>query len=315
MVNEPFDPDDDGWPDPHVLAAWRVPTLPDEFADRVIAQARFAQPLDGSPRVRSRSRASLVAAISAVVAMAAVLVLVFAVRREQLVPPTVAPMPEPTVVEPAVAGGVEIPTVTTSALVLDVTPADAVVIVDGRTLGGTAPFVAHELTMGPHVVDVRRVGFVPRVEIIHVEGVPRRLAFELAPLDVAAPVPAEREPAARVPRPDPRKLDFRGDLKNPFEGRGDEDDDGAASSRDLKDPFDSSPAPAAKRTSRLRIGVNPGLPPAKVTVDGAAVGTTPIANLRVAPGVHRIRWDWNDGRVFEQRIEIDDGETMLVRGG
>jgi hypothetical protein len=310
MVNEPFDHDDDGWPDPHVLAAWRVPTLPDEFADRVLAQAQFTPRLETAARVRARSHAPWIAGIAAALAMAAVLLLVFAVRSDRLVPPPVAPMQEPAA-EPSVAGGVEIPTVTTSPLVVDVAPADATVIVDGHAIGGSSPFVVHHLAMGPHVVDVRRVGFVPRVDIIHIEGVPRRMALELAPLDVAAVV---LPPGSTAARKEPRKPDLRRDLKDPFEGRR-ADDDGAGRSQDLMDPFNKSPAPAAKRTSRLRIGVLAGLPPARVVVDGAAVGTTPIASLRVTPGVHRIRWEWNDGRVFEQRIDVDDGETLVVKGG
>lgn len=310
MVNEPFDHDDDGWPDPHVLAAWRVPTLPDEFADRVIAQARIVTPLEAPRRrVSSSAYAPIIAGIAAAIAMAAVLVLVFAVRSERLVPP-VTPTPEPTVVEPAVAGGIEIPTVTTSALVLDVSPADATVIVDGRTLAGTTPFVAHELTMGPHVVDVRRVGFTPRVEIVHVQGVPRRLTLELAPLDVDAITPATPPPPSTS-----RKPALRRDLKDPFGLRRNDHDDGATGSRDLKDPFAKHPAPSAKRTAKLRIGVVAGLGPAQVSVDGAAVGTTPIANLRVAPGVHRIRWDWPDGHSFEDRIEIAENESKTLKGG
>jgi hypothetical protein len=306
MVNEPFDHDDDGWPDPHVLAAWRVPTLPDEFADRVLAQAQFSPRVQ--PRARMRSHAPWIAGIAAALAMAAVLLLVFAVRSDRPVPPPVTPMQEPAA-EPSVAGGLEIPTVTTSPLVLDVAPADATVIVDGHAIGGSTPFVVHHLAMGPHVVDVRRVGFVPRVEIIHIEGVPRRMALELAPLDVAAET---LPPGPTAVRKDPRKPDLRRDLKDPFEGRR-ADDVGAGRSQDLMDPFSKKPALPAKRTATLRIGVIQGFGPAAISIDGVAVGTTPIANARVTPGVHRIRWDWDDGHSFEQRIEIRDGETKLLK--
>jgi len=82
-VNEPFD-DDDGWPDPQVLAAWRVPSLPDDFADRVLAHASVAHARVLPQGERRRSSAPVVAAIAAALAVAAVLVLVFATRIERV---------------------------------------------------------------------------------------------------------------------------------------------------------------------------------------------------------------------------------------
>jgi hypothetical protein len=117
-------------------------------------------------------------------------------------------------------------------------------------------------------------------------------------------------PSARPRQPVP---DLRSDLKDPF-AKSDDDIDGE-SSPNLKDPFHKAPAPAARRTSTLRVGVLPGARPATVTIDGHVVGTTPIANHRVTPGEHRIRWDWDDGHSFAQTITIADGEVQLVKGG
>ncbi|HET6583359.1 MAG TPA: PEGA domain-containing protein, partial [Nannocystaceae bacterium] len=316
----------------------------------------------------------IVAAVAAALAVAAVLALVLAMRPERSVV-----VNAPSV--PAVAAPV--PNLATTHLVLDVTPDDASVLVDGVVVPGPAPFVVTDLAIGPHSVEVRRAGFVPLVKVIEVRrdglhlpldldvadvvlGVVvdpitaevrvvsagreiargtgsqrfamRRSAGEDVTLEVSAPgfqprsVPvrfsgaAQEEiavslvrdastpapPSGTVAKPRPRSPD----LKDPFHGsRRDGGEDGGTGSF-LKDPFSKSgAAPAATRSATLRVGVIAGLGPATVTIDGDVVGTTPITGHEVKPGKHRIRWEWRDGRVFEQSIAIAANEVKLLKGG
>ena len=131
-------------------------------------------------------------------------------------------------------------------------------------------------------------------------GAPQE-ALEITLVPVAASIPVKRK---STPSPD---------LKDPFGKAGRDDDNSATSS--LKDPFAKPPAPAARRTSTLRIGVLAGDGPARVSIDGRVVGTTPIVNQRVTPGMHRIRWVWDDGHSFDKTITIADGEILLVKNG
>lgn len=194
-MNEPFD--DDGWPDPQLLAAWRVPSLADDFTDRVLAHASIAsvRVLPENRRRERRSLAPIVAAITTALAVAAVLVLVFSPRTERIIEvrPAPAPASDPT---PAVATTTPVPA--TTQLVLDVTPRDATVLVDGRPVAGPAPFVVGELASGPHAIDVRREGFVPIVMVVEVGGQGLRLELEL--VDAEPPAPASTPAAKQIGR-------------------------------------------------------------------------------------------------------------------
>lgn len=173
MVNEPFDHDDDEW-HPEMLAAWRVPTLPEDFTDGVLARARVSG-ADARARERGRMRAPVVAAVAAALAVAAVLVLVLAIRGERNV--VVEPTSEPAIAAPPLA-------VTTTHLVLDVAPDDASVLVDGVAVPGPAPFIVGDLAIGPHSIEVRRAGFVPLVKVIEVRREGLSLTLDLDVADV-----------------------------------------------------------------------------------------------------------------------------------
>jgi len=80
-----------------------------------------------------------------------------------------------------------------------------------------------------------------------------------------------------------------------------------ATSPDLKNPF-------AKDTGLLRIGTLAGVAPAQVYVDGKHLGPTPLASVKVEPGTHTIRFEWDDGAVQEQRVEVGAGDSRIVRG-
>jgi hypothetical protein len=53
-------------------------------------------------------------------------------------------------------------------------------------------------------------------------------------------------------------------------------------------------------------------PWARIEIDGAPVGVTPIAALPVAPGRHRVTAHMPDGRVLEREVDVHDGNRRIV---
>jgi hypothetical protein len=47
-------------------------------------------------------------------------------------------------------------------------------------------------------------------------------------------------------------------------------------------------------------------------IDGREVGVTPIGNVPVQPGPHRLRAHLADGRVIEREIVVDPANPYLV---
>jgi serine/threonine-protein kinase len=80
-------------------------------------------------------------------------------------------------------------------------------------------------------------------------------------------------------------------------------------------PPKPTPPPAAAKTSTLKIGINPGLAPATVYVDGKLAGTTPVPNFKVSPGKHKVKWRWPDGREVTMSVDISDGEIKVIKAG
>ena len=73
--------------------------------------------------------------------------------------------------------------------------------------------------------------------------------------------------------------------------------------------------PKAK-TATLRFAPKPGVPPAKVYVDGSYAGTTPMLNFKVTPGKHTVKFTWASGRAPKtQSITVGDRETMTIKAG
>jgi serine/threonine-protein kinase len=78
----------------------------------------------------------------------------------------------------------------------------------------------------------------------------------------------------------------------------------------------SRPKPPAAKTATLRIGTKPGVPPAKVSVDGKALGNTPLMNVAVTPGKHTVKFTWTSGRApATEVVTVGDGQSILVKGG
>ncbi|MEE9383817.1 MAG: serine/threonine-protein kinase [Nannocystaceae bacterium] len=74
----------------------------------------------------------------------------------------------------------------------------------------------------------------------------------------------------------------------------------------------AKPSPA--KTATLKIGTEPGLPPAAVFVDGAKASSRTPFKLSVRPGSHRIEWRWPDGKTHTRTVLVDDGHSKLVKG-
>jgi hypothetical protein len=75
-------------------------------------------------------------------------------------------------------------------------------------------------------------------------------------------------------------------------------------------------APTLAKTATLKIGTNPGVPPAKVSVDGKPAGQTPVKALAVTPGKHTVKFTWDSGRSpVTETVTVGDGQTALVKGG
>ncbi len=61
------------------------------------------------------------------------------------------------------------------------------------------------------------------------------------------------------------------------------------------------------------IGVNINADPwAHVEVDGVYVGLTPLADVRLTPGLHRIRARLPDGKIVERDVQIDDANRHIA---
>jgi type II secretory pathway predicted ATPase ExeA len=69
-----------------------------------------------------------------------------------------------------------------------------------------------------------------------------------------------------------------------------------------------APAPPPTGT---RLNVN-AIPWAEIEVDGRRVGQTPLGDLPLAPGTHRVTARLPDGRVLERSIEARGGEVYVV---
>jgi hypothetical protein len=52
-----------------------------------------------------------------------------------------------------------------------------------------------------------------------------------------------------------------------------------------------------------------------VFVDGKLAGQTPIPNLKVTPGKHKVKWKWSDGREVTMSVDLVDGESKVIKAG
>ena len=294
----------------HVLEALTVPDLPYDFADRVMGS------LQASPSVMPPPRRSalpwVIAACTTAIAIAATLMIVWLLPRNPEPPIVIAAPEAPHAIPLAVATPIATPPAAPQLghLVLTVEPRDAIVRVDGQSIAGPSPFVATNLVVGRHAIAVERDGFETWSRTIDVPSGELDLPIALVAVPPAIVEPTKPTATVRVRG---RDATTSTGLKDPFHKSDDSSDPLASGegSPDLMNPF----VPGAEKTATLRIGTNPGAGPAQIFVDGKLIGMTPIGGLKVAPGKHRVKWKWPDGRQVIATVTIADGETKIVKNG
>ena len=77
----------------------------------------------------------------------------------------------------------------------------------------------------------------------------------------------------------------------------------------------TTPPPGVGKTATLHIGTNKGVEPAEICIDGVRRGKTPLANIKVTPGRHTIRFKWPSGKEATRRVDVPDGGTEIVKMG
>lgn len=169
-------------------------------------------------------------------------------------------------------------------LELDVEPDDAQVRVEmaGRTVADVAGDSRLLLAREPFEAFVSAPGYAPGT----LHGGP-----EMGPetklkvrLEKQTPQPRARSPFRSWFERKPKARAESGELKNPF-------------ARDDDPP----------QSATLRIGTSSGAAPARVYVDGVYVGTT--------PGIHTVEWYWDDGKIVSERVDVDAGDTKVMKRG
>jgi hypothetical protein len=126
-----------------------------------------------------------------------------------------------------------------------------------------------------------------------------------APVDVAAAPPAEPEP------PEPSA---QAEEPEPVAPPSAEPPPDVAAAPPSPEPAPAGAplvAPLAPPPAGPRLSVN-AEPWAEIQLDGRSVGETPIGELPIAPGPHRLRATLPDGRVIERSIEARAGDLYVV---
>lgn len=204
---------------------------------------------------------------------------------------------------------------------IDTDPKDAVVYIDGRRLPEPhSPFIATKLSSREkHTIVVERAGHqswsstlkLPPGEIFPLPTVRLEPVRSSEPAPAPAPKPKpkpepEPEPSAPEPvaieRPAPKS-------KRALSAA-------SASARSAKtesykaasEPSESAAKPAPRGNGTLRINSRPW---SKVSVDGVAVGNTPLMSLEVAAGTHTITLENPQFGVKEKlTVTVKPGETV-----
>jgi hypothetical protein len=217
-------------------------------------------------------------------------------------------------------------------ITIDVTPADATVMIDGKEFAGAGPRAIAELRAGVHKLEVSKDdAFLPyRQEVTFTAG--QNLPIKLEARDVVlnitvTPLTATISLLAgttateigkgsqmhRLRREPGLLYTIKGsaegfeDLSIPVVFTGDP-------MQDMRVVLAKTINKVSKRTTaELTIGVKSGSPPATVTVDGKTEGRTPVF-VKVSAGSHIVKWNWDDGKTDTQKHRVADNESKLVRG-
>ncbi|TPV93097.1 MAG: PEGA domain-containing protein [Myxococcales bacterium FL481] len=76
----------------------------------------------------------------------------------------------------------------------------------------------------------------------------------------------------------------------------------------------AKPVSEAAAAAELKIGTEPGLPPAAVFIDGKEASSRTPLKVNVTAGSHTIEWRWPDGKRYQRTITVDEGQSTLVKG-
>lgn len=233
---------------------------------------------------------------------------------------------------------------------IDVTPADATVMIDGKEYAGAGPRAIAELAPGIHKLEVSKgdafLPFTQELEFTAGQSLPVKLEARDVTLNLTVtPASAtisliagtttteigkgaashkhalKREPGVQYTIKG--TADGFEELSIPIVFTGDPAQDVPVLLPAKADVPVAEPGPAkptkkiAKvskpKTAELKIGVAPGNPPATVTVDGKSEGRTPVF-VKVTAGSHTVKWKWDDGKTDTQKATVADNESKLLKG-
>ena len=128
-----------------------------------------------------------------------------------------------------------------------------------------------------------------------VQAPPQQAPPEAAPPTPTSSPPKQRKKPQRRPKPRPRPKTKPSPTTTPS--------------------TPSAPPKSAAKTATLRIGTNPGVPPAEVYVDGRSVGKTPRPNVKVTPGRHTVKFKWPGGKEIKKSVTVASNASAIVKAG
>jgi hypothetical protein len=224
----------------------------------------------------------------------------------------------------------------TWSAVVDVTPSDARVQIDGKVLeGSVSPRTLEGLIPGDHVLLVDQSGYVSHRQVFSLADADRRIVVNLdrepppkKEEPVAEPEPVAQEPAAKAAEPaatepvapleDLSKLSKRELAKRRraervaerYRARKAEGADSKSSSRSSRASGSSKSSASSSAGSMGLLKVN-STPWSEVYVDKKHVGHTPLLGLQLKAGSHVVELkNPNSGAKKKLRIKLKAGEVV-----
>ena len=177
-------------------------------------------------------------------------------------------------------------------------------VVDGAVVGTAASGGSIPVTRDPakkYEVQAALQGYVTQRNALSFTGEPSqpvRISMMRDTIaDAGTPPPVADPPPSTTTNPTPSKPTNAG-----------------GSSSKPKSSGGGTKKPVAK-TATLKIGTNMGVVSAKAYVDGTFVGNTPQTDVKVTPGRHTVKWQWDNGKKVTQSVNIADGQTKVVKAG
>lgn len=322
---------EDEWLPRAALDAWEVPAPPSGLEDAIMRRIDITANTDSGVR-SSRPVTSLVVPLFAGLVAAALVVVWLATVRGPDEPTTVVPRSSVLVTAPAAES--------VATLVLKVAPDTAQVTVDGRPIVGPGPFIATALSIGNHRIEVRAEGYLTVTRTMKLGEGTTEIPIRLAAGVVTVSVDVTPSGASLTLLSKQGSEVTRGRVESVFEltraagaqytvvasasGHVSREvnlglDGSSAHAVSVVLPSESrstpKPRPPTVEVGTLRIGTNPGVAPAIVSIDGRFLGRTPLANIEVGTGTHAVKWRWDDGTTATQSIRVRAGSVTIAKAG